>query len=278
MTEHVAPRFEFPEYPSRVAVFGDWHGDSRWAGMMIRIAANLGADACVHTGDFGIDMDSPMQQRFISTVNRALKDADMSLVFVDGNHDSFDVILPKPLNDFGVRPITSRIAHLPRGFRWKWWDKTWVALGGAQSVQAHWTPHYDWWAEEVVSPQEAEAVISDGCADVMVTHDMPSGVFLPGMSDTTYFPAHKIRAAENHHTLIGMVVDEVRPELMLHGHMHDRHDTRRPLPGGGETLVTGLDCNGCRNWRDNMVLLDAMTLEPLPLRDEIANRRDDNGE
>ena len=278
MTEQVVPRFELPDYPTRVAVMGDWHEDGRWAATMVRYAANLGAEVIVHTGDFGIDMDSPLQQRFISTLNRALKAADLSLVFVEGNHDNHTVILSKPLNEQGLRPITTRIAHLPRGLRWQWWDKTWVALGGAQSVNGGQIPHYNWWAEEVVSPQEAEDVINDGHADVMVTHDMPAGVHLPGMSNPNMFSPHLIRAAENHHMLIGMVVDEVRPELMLHGHMHDRHDTRRPLPGGGETLVTGLDCNGCRNWRDNIVLLDAMTLEALPLSEGIANRRDENGE
>lgn len=600
MSEQVVPHFEFPEYPMRVAVMGDWHEDGRWAAMMVRYAANLGADVIVHTGDFGIDMDSPIQQRFISTLNRALKAADLVLVFVDGNHDCvsedtravtrrgflrsdeitlkdevlsvddagnsvwvrpsrvirrnhvgsvvradgrnfsmlmtpnhrvvgrserygkwverradsletstnfdvvtggsgspddyrdmsddeirlyawcltdahyredgnwyfyqkesgvdriidlldrlgysytmsvrsrnvsqilgkkllsqepectvrmrvsdarklrwgnspclenfvwkwserqvgvfldevvycdgsyasnglkasgvvygdssdgwregfmtllvangyrvsesvfrgndhrinfarrttsafisrkgtsptrvsretysgevwcltvpngrffverggkvfltgncFDVLLPKPLNEQGLRPITTRIAHLPRGFRWQWWDKTWVALGGAQSVNGNQIPHYNWWAEEVVSPQEAEAVINDGPADVMVTHDMPEGIHLPGMSNASLFRADLLRASENHHALIGMVVDEVRPELMLHGHMHARHDTVRPLPDGGETLVVGLDCNGCRNWKDNLVLLDAMTLDALPLHDSLAQRRDD---
>lgn len=278
MTAQVVPSFDFPDYPTRVAVMGDWHGDGRWAAMMVRLAANLGADVIVHTGDFGIDMVSPLQQRFISTLNRALKAAGLSLVFVDGNHDSFDALLPKPLNDFGIRPITTRIAHLPRGFRWTWWDKTWVALGGAQSVNGNQIPHVNWWAEEVVSPYEAEAVIEGGHSDVMVTHDMPDKVHLPGMSNPNMFRADMIRASENHHALIGVVVDEVRPELMLHGHMHIRHDTVRELPGGGETLVTGLDCNGCRNWRDNIVLLDAMTLEPLPLHESLANRRDENGE
>ncbi len=275
MTEQVVPRFELPDYPTRVAVMGDWHEDGRWAATMVRYAANLGAEVIVHTGDFGIDMDSPLQQRFISTLNRALKAADLSLVFVEGNHDNHTVILSKPLNEQGLRPITTRIAHLPRGFRWQWWDKTWVALGGAQSVNGNQIPHVNWWAEEVVSPQEAERVIEDGHADVLVTHDMPAGIHLAGMSNPNMFPAHLLRAAENHHALIGMVTDEVRPELMLHGHMHTRHDTMRPLPHSGETLVTGLDCNGCRNWRDNMVLLDAMTLEALPLSEGIANRRDD---
>lgn len=275
MSEQVVPRFEFPNYPLRVAVMGDWHEDGRWAAMMVRYAANLGADVIVHTGDFGIDMDSLIQQRFISTLNRALKAADLVLVFVDGNHDNHSVILSKPLNEQGLRPITTRIAHLPRGFRWQWWDKTWVSLGGAQSVNGNQIPHYNWWVEEVVSPQEAEAVINGGHADVMVTHDMPEGIYLPGMSNASLFRADLIRASENHHALIGMVVDEVRPELMLHGHMHVRHDTVRPLPDGGETLVVGLDCNGCRNWKDNIVLLDAMTLDAIPLHDSLARRRDD---
>ena len=267
-------KFDFPSDPWRIAMFGDWHEDWRWAEMMIEIAANLGADVCIHTGDFGINWDSSRQQRFISSVHRALRKREIKLLFVDGNHECFDALLSKPVNDFGVRPITTTIAHLPRGFRWTWWGTTWLALGGAQSVNAHQlTPRVDWWAEEVISWDQAESVISGGKANVMVTHDAPDKVDIPGIPTHSRFPAHLIRASEDHRTLLGTVVDAVSPELLLHGHMHTRHTAERTLPDGNSTTVIGLDCNGSV-WRKNMILLDGLDLSMLPLHESIALPRD----
>lgn len=262
--------FEFPENPWRVAVMGDWHGDAFWAEFMIETAANLGAEAVVHVGDFGFQRHNSHSEKYMSRVNRALKKADLNILVVDGNHEDFEYLYGIPLNDQGFRPITRTVAHLPRGFRWTWWDKTWAALGGAHSVNSHLlTPGYDWFPEEHITWDETERVIEGGPADVMVTHDVPDKTHIVGLGSGSMFPSSQLYTAQQHRTVLGMVVDELRPELLLHGHMHIRHDSVRELPDGGETQVIGVDCNGS-DWRKNMVLVDAMTLELLPMHESIA--------
>ena len=271
-TELSPIKFALPENPTRVAIMGDWHADAYFAELIIEAAHNLGAEIIVHTGDFGFSYHNDHHRNFISRVTRKLRKLDMVLVSVDGNHESFDYLNSLPLNADGLRPVTKHIAHLPRGFRWKWWDTTWLALGGAHSVNSHLlTPGYDWFPEELITWAQAEEVIAAGHADVMVTHDVPNKVYIQGLPGASLFPAYQINAAEEHHALLGEVVDEVRPDWLFHGHMHKRHTAQRPLRDGGETSIIGLDCNAGRGWKDAMVLLDPLLMELLPLHENIAS-------
>lgn len=257
--------FEFPESPSRVAYFGDWHGDALWGPEMIHVAAAHDVDVLAHVGDFGFQRPNPISQVFLSRVNRALKEHNLSLLVAEGNHENFDWLLSLPLDDRGIRPVTSRIAHLPRGFRWEWKGVKYLALGGAHSVNSHLlTPGHDWFPEETISWGQAEEAIGGGHADVMVTHDIPNNIEMEGFRSSSMFPEYQISGAEQHRLTLGMVVDEVRPSLLVHGHMHYLHEGRRPLPYGGDTRVIGLDCNGS-DWRMNMALFDVETLNRLPL-------------
>ena len=260
------PGLLFPENPRCVAFMGDWHGHAQWAVRMIRVAALHGADTIIHVGDFGFDRPNPISNKYLSAVNRTLKGTDLTLLVVDGNHEHHEWLNTLPVNDIGVRPVTKNIAHLPRGFRWGWHNKTWMSLGGAHSVNSHLlTPGHNWFPEEWVSPEEMSSAMEVGSVDVMVTHDIPDRVQMEGHRDSELFPAYQIERARQHSALIGTVVDETRPSWLFHGHMHFAHITERELIDGGGTTVVGMDCNGAAHWSKNMVLFDAETLELLPM-------------
>lgn len=58
---------------------------------------------------------------------------------------------------------------------------SWLALG-AISVARRWrTPGRSWWAEERISRNDADAAIAGGPVNVMVSHDAPNGVTIPGI-------------------------------------------------------------------------------------------------
>lgn len=40
--------------PTRIALAGDWHGNTRWALHALEAAARQGCDTVVHLGDFGL--------------------------------------------------------------------------------------------------------------------------------------------------------------------------------------------------------------------------------
>lgn len=254
---------EFPDNPCLVATFGDWHSDAVYAEQMVRLAAQHHADFLLHVGDFGIGFS----RDFIDRLHAVLEETGLSLGFVDGNHEDFVNLYSIPVDDDGIRRVTDRIFHLPRGFRWQWWESTWMAMGGAHSINSHLlTPGYDWWTEETITWAQAENAIAGGRADVMVTHDVPDNVL--GENGGGTWPEYQVNASNEHHIVLGQIVDEVRPSWLFHGHMHHFHETVRPLPEGGETKIIGLDCNG-KSWRKNMVLFDPLLMETRPLKEAV---------
>jgi hypothetical protein len=103
--------------PARVAFAGDWHANTRWSIAAIAYAADHGADVIVHLGDFGYEFRSA----FVSGLDRALTRAGLRLLFVDGNHENFPTLLRYPVSGNGLRQLSGRIWHLPRGYRGSGW-------------------------------------------------------------------------------------------------------------------------------------------------------------
>lgn len=250
--------------PARVAYCGDWHMNAAWASRAIGYAAAHGADVAIHLGDYGYTFDTG----FMAAVDEALDAAGIGLLFVDGNHEDFTTLLAYPLGADGLRQLTDRVWHLPRGFRWQWAGRTYLALGGAHSVDRPWRrPGISWWREETISTQDAVRAARGGPADVLVSHDCPHGVPIPGLgppdaepargvagpsaltdSDAEpgaggtamFWPREEIAHAKAHRRVLRAVVDEVRPDEIWHGHYHRRYTATADL-GYGPVRVTGLD-------------------------------------
>lgn len=246
--------------PKVVVAAGDWHGNQKYALAAIAYAQrNLGADTIVHVGDFGYNFGN----EYLDRMQKLLKELDMYLYFVDGNHENFHILYTYALDDDGTRPLRDRIIHLPRGHRWKWNDETWLALGGAVSVDKDWrVPFKEWWPEETISFGDVLVAVQGGEVDYMITHDCPSGVLITSIIDNPYgFPAHSLRDAEAHRDTLRSVVDEVKPKLLVHGHYHQYYKDK--LVGDDYvTQVYGLHCDGesmTRNMRVIMEVKDAPT-------------------
>lgn len=233
----------FHDAPELVAIAGDWHMNTRHALTAISKAAEAGAPTILHVGDFGYSFDF----RFLDAVSEQLAVFDMVLGFVDGNHEDHP-FLERAARDWTVDGRTylrSNIVHLPRGYRWQWGDVSFLALGGAHSVDKPWrTPGTSWWPEETITFEQANAAILGGPADVMICHDGPTGVTIPGIEGNPYnFPEMELRAADQHRDLLRAVVDAVQPRHLWHGHYHVRYDAL--LHGDGYTThVHGLASDG----------------------------------
>ena len=247
--------------PERIGVAGDWHGDTEWATRAVRkISALLPANGprvIVHLGDFGI-WPGPGGQGYLARLDAALAAADAELWFVDGNHEDFTLLAGLRPGPDGRERVTERIWHLPRGYRWRWHGRDWLALGGAVSLdRAVRTAGVDWWPEEEITRRQAASVIDAGPADVMVTHECPAGIehaFAPVPS--SWSPAD-LRRSDAHRGLLREVVLAVRPGWLMHGHLHLSYQRRVDL-GGGPIEVTGLDCDGAD--RGNWAILDVTSM------------------
>lgn len=241
--------------PTRIAFAGDWHGNDQWARRAICFAKDQGADKVIHLGDFGY----LFYERYLHTLSRTLEETGLQLLFIDGNHDDHRFLARQRQRPNGLRDVAPRVWYLPRGMRWEWAGISFLALGGAHSVDSTMRRRAGgaWWPEERITITQAAAAIDGGHADVMLTHDCPGGVDIPGLSDD--WPAFEIERANEHRDLLRAVVEAVRPDWLWHGHYHVFHAQRVDL--GWPLDVVGLDCDGTGMER-NMAIIDLEMLRP----------------
>ena len=246
--------------PGHIGVAGDWHGNTQWAVTAIRKMASAlpaGPKIIVQLGDFGI-WAGPSGAGYLARLDEALAGADAELWFVDGNHEDFSQIARLRPGPDGRSEVTGRIWHLPRGHRWRWHGRTWLALGGAVSLdRAGRTAGQDWWPEEEITWRQAVTVLDAGRADVMVTHECPAGIEHQFPPPPSWWSAADLRRNEAHRALLREVVLGVQPRWLMHGHLHIGYQRQVDF-GYGPVQVTGLDCDGAEN--SNWAILDVSAM------------------
>ena len=258
----LSPEQLLREPPTGLTIAGDWHADGDWSRQVIGEAAAAGSQVVLHLGDFGV-WPGDFGRRYLDTVEAALADTGLTLAFIDGNHEDFAQLLAVPLDPAsGLRVLRTGLYHLPRGTRWNWHGVSWLAIGGASSIDRAWRkPGISWWPEEALTAGDVARAVAAGKADVMLTHDSPEGVAIPGISapagPAPVWPAAALAAARANRLLVREVVDAVRPTHLFHGHFHVRYTTALPLRGGSEVTVAGLDREGSAG---NVVHLDPAAL------------------
>lgn len=241
----------------KIGIAGDWHANTRFAIHAIsRIVQHLGTPKIIlHTGDFGVWRGN---ERYLHAVSHALGQAGAELWFVDGNHEDHPYL--RQLGHPGTPEpnlIAPHILHLERGTRWIWDDRTWLALGGAVSVDKNYrTEGKDWFEAEEITPGQEKEIIAAGAADVLVSHDAPSRVALPlGVPPAGFLPM--IPRAEAHRERLQRICQSVQPRWIFHGHYHLPRRATQGL-GWGPCTVTSLDMDGTRgNWG----ILDTETMQ-----------------
>lgn len=235
----------------RVLIVGDLHGNTGAALQVIDYAASVQADLILQLGDLGYWPADPQGQKFLRKIEKRLAIRGLDLWWVDGNHESHDRLLTRPISEDGRRQISEHVWHLPRGHRWQWGGTTWLAVGGAVSVdKAYRTDGKTWFAAEELTDQEADAIIADGPADVVASHDAPLGVpllrqvlhqDLPAWrrSDKSPWPIGMLVRSDEHQRRIRRVVEGVQAQRVFHGHHHIRY-TDTLTAAHGPVAVEGL--------------------------------------
>lgn len=236
--------------PERVMLLGDTHGNWAWTVRAVLHAAENGANVIVQLGDLGFWVPGPGRDKFLTELQNALESRDITLYWVDGNHECFEDLNPRIPDDKTPWSPTDypRIIHLPRGYRWTWWGQTWMALGGATSIdRLQRIPGRSWWPEEALTDEDVEYASRPGGVDVLVCHDAPYGANVPGVGlgppRPCDWPLQTQLESYDHRLKVRKVVDAVRPKLVAHGHMHCRYSGILHLDGH-DTMVEGLDCDG----------------------------------
>lgn len=231
----------------RIAFMGDTHGNLPYTHKALRYAAKNSSDLVVSVGDFGFWGDS-----YTQNVGEEAGRLGLQVFFVDGNHERHDLLNSLPVREDGFRVLHDNVAHIPRGTVWTWDGVNFLGLGGAHSVDRQWrTPSVDWFPEETLTYGQLFEASQALNIDVMVTHDCPAGVEIPGIAGNPFgFPKEEIALADKHREMLGYVVDNVKPGVLVHGHYHVNYSDMR-----GETSIIGLDCDG-RPLADNIFFMD----------------------
>ena len=240
---------------ANLLVAGDTHGNLSHVKNLFAQAQKHDCTRILQLGDFGFWTHTKAGQQFLGGVRHTAEEYNIPLFFIDGNHENFDIlwqyIVPSE-DGVGIRIAKGWVTYIPRGTRWQWDDTTFLALGGAHSVDKHRRiPYVSWWPQENIGPDDVErcfrAVDRQGAVDVMVTHDAPQGCrFITDVCQSNGWKEDVLSIANRN--AIQAVMEAARPNVLLHGHHHVRYQeyirygaiNGRPK----ETLCIGLDCEG----------------------------------
>ena len=260
---------EVPGDSPLVLLCGDVHGNADVAARAAATAASRGCGVVLQVGDLGW---RPGDARS-AEVCAAISDGGIPWVFVDGNHDHLGDLAataapyrhcgtqdPDPDGLWGpAAPL--RVAPLlwwaARGARWQWAGVAFGALGGGWSPGWHYRQRgLHWFERETISRRDLEA-LGDEPLDVLVAHDVPSGVLTVAGSSFARTGDSQIGAANAAQVRTAALRTGAR--IVAHGHWHYRHTSQMCVPGDrpAPTRVEGLAANAEPG---SLAVLDPATL------------------
>lgn len=140
------------------------------------------SDYVIVCGDFGLVLDNAKSELYWRDW---LTDKPFTTLWVDGNHENFELLCQFPLVDkFGgkVHEITPSIYHLDRGQVLTIDSRTFFVMGGAVSHDKEYRKeHISWWKEEMPTFEEMEHGIEaldahNWTVDYVISHCAPRSV------------------------------------------------------------------------------------------------------
>lgn len=193
-------------------------------------------------------------------VDEAFAETNTTAIYVtNGNHEPWDKITPLLDQHPGEAVRVSDITWLlPRPARLTIGGRSVLSLGGASSVdRVSRQEGLTWWPDEAITDEHVAAGIAGGPADLMLTHESPANTPVRPVqkllrTNPHWFTKAALEASVASRARVSQVWDAVRPELLIHGHMH--------VAGGGQTddgrRVASLGRDG-NEW--NLGILDMQT-------------------
>lgn len=178
-------------------------------------------DYVIILGDCGVVWDGSVGDE---KVKHALQKLPVTVLFIDGNHENFDLLNSYPVEEWHggkVHIVASDIIHLMRGQLYNIEDKTFFTFGGAFSVdKALRREGIDWWPEEIPTNDEykegwrnLEDV--DLCVDFILTHTAPMEVVREMGYDEDPEEEQELRR------FLQKIVDNVSFDAWFFGHFHE---------------------------------------------------------
>lgn len=237
-----------------IGLLGDTHGNYPWTRFALQQFQHRGIEKIVQLGDFGIS-NTQSGHAFLKRTRLALALYKQTMYVIPGNHEDYDYIESIPVGEDGFQHLRNGILLAPRGHRWQWEDTSFVALGGAPSVDRSWRLKRQthgqkyWWPQEAITEEDVKKVIDGGYADIMLAHDAP---FCPQIQarisgNPGGFEKEDLEYAYEGRKLMEKAVQGVAPRAVFHGHYHFMVNDEIWVERDGktaETAVVGFNCDG----------------------------------
>ena len=167
-----------------ICITGDTHGfnDTQKLVKNKKLASLTDDDYLVITGDFGGIWDGDWHDE---NILKFYADQPYRTLFVDGNHENFDLLNSYPVEHWKggkIHRITDKVFHLMRGQIFHIEDRSVFTFGGGASIDKEYrTTGVSWWPEEEPSEEECREAYdnlekNDFLVDYIVTHAAPESV------------------------------------------------------------------------------------------------------
>lgn len=238
----------------KILIAGDTHGNSAWWSRLVEYARKRQCATIVQLGDFGYWEHTVDGRLFLDRLSKKLVRAGVRAYFIDGNHENHPLLWEQyPPDEDGFCEVRPSLYYIPRGHSFTWDGVKFLGLGGAYSVDVKWrldeeawrhAPRTLWWPTETLTTEEVERACAVGKVDVLLSHDCPWGVTLPGIGG-------EFIESNLNRMMVSRVVRETLPDLVLHGHYHMRNSGSIAIPYAvdGElvwhnVIVEGYHCDG----------------------------------
>lgn len=213
-----------------VMLLGDTHGNPDALLHAFDRAHSQKVDAIIQLGDYGfgwrVGEDGICDYSYLTAA--MVEKTGIPFYWLDGNHENFDRLYKLPLNEAGHRPILEGVTHLPRGSVITFGETTFMAFGGAYSVdKPSRKVGKSWWKQETADQEDIDRALSAGKADILLTHDAPWGTQTE--ADFAWlenaFGHDAVVFSQANQRVLTAVLESCGAKEVYHGHLH-RNYTR----------------------------------------------------
>ena len=167
-----------------IYITGDTHGFNDIDKLVLNktLSSLNGNDFLLITGDFGGIWDGSIHDEDILAY---YAERPYSTLFVDGNHENFDLLNIYPVETWNggkIHRISDKVIHLMRGQVFEIEERKIFTFGGALSIDKQYREKgISWWPEEEPSDEECREAMSnleknDFLVDYIVTHAAPESI------------------------------------------------------------------------------------------------------
>lgn len=176
-------------------------------------------DYLIITGDFGgIWYGDERDEEVLNYFEKK----KYTTLFIDGNHENFDVLSTYPVNIWKsgkVQVIRDNLIHLMRGQVYDIDDKIFFTFGGGTSIDKNnRIPNVSWWQEEIANFKEINEAIDNlkkykNKVDYIITHVAPEEII-----KDKFYKYSKIECPME--KFMNYIYENVKYKMWFCGHYH----------------------------------------------------------